>query len=215
MCRGYTKNKIPALFLTIYETDNRFIMYTDIVRVLVWLRRIRHCRGFGVQSPSDYRFVRYVINERYPYYAYADLEAEVPGGDRKTRRLCRLYFRLANYRQPAVIADLQPSVPVYARYMQAGCRRAVVGQQLPAGDVAGMVRLPVTADCSQLFEQVAASADEKTLLVLEGIYRDKQAKAFWRSVQRDERVGVTFDLYDAGIVFFDKKRYKHNYLINF
>ena len=39
-------------------------------RILTWIRRIRHCRGFGIQSPTDYRFVRNVINENYPYHAY-------------------------------------------------------------------------------------------------------------------------------------------------
>lgn len=191
-------------------------MYTAIVRMLVWLRRIRHCRGFGVQSPSDYRFVRYVVNERYPYYAYADLAAEMPGIGRRTRKLCELYFRLANFRKPAVVIDLLPTMPAYTRYIQAGCRRSTVRQQLPRdGSAAEMVRLPLTAECRLLFEQVVSVADENTLLILEGIYCDKQAKAFWRSVQQDERVGLTFDLYDAGIVFFDKKRYKHNYLINF
>ena len=38
-----------------------------------WLRRCGCNRGFGVQSPSAYAFIRYVINEHYPYYAYQEL----------------------------------------------------------------------------------------------------------------------------------------------
>jgi hypothetical protein len=34
-------------------------------------------------------------------------------------------------------------------------------------------------------------------------------------VERDVRTGVTFDLYYCGIVFFDKKRHKMNYKVNF
>ena len=37
-----------------------------------WLCRCKYCRGFGVQSPSAYSFIRYVINEHYPYYAYSE-----------------------------------------------------------------------------------------------------------------------------------------------
>jgi hypothetical protein len=47
---------------------------------------------------------------------------------------------------------------------------------------------------------------------VEGIYRDWQR---WKEWVQDERVGVTFDLYYCGIVFFDKKRYKFYYVINF
>ena len=40
---------------------------------IVWLGRIGHCRGFGIQSPADYWLVRYVINEHGPYYSYSKL----------------------------------------------------------------------------------------------------------------------------------------------
>ena len=33
-------------------------------RFFTFLKRIRHCAGFGVQSPTDYAFVREVIYER-------------------------------------------------------------------------------------------------------------------------------------------------------
>ena len=93
-------------------------------RVIVWIRRMRHSRGFGVQSPYDYRFIRYVINEHWPYYAYDELAKSVAGLDRKTRKLCRLYFRIANWLQPDVMTDYEPVTDAYRRYMETGCRRA-------------------------------------------------------------------------------------------
>ena len=39
----------------------------------IWLRRAKYSRGFGVQSPSAYQFIRYVLTEHYPYYAYQPL----------------------------------------------------------------------------------------------------------------------------------------------
>ena len=67
---------------------------------IVWFSRIGHCRGFGIQSPSDYWLVRYVINEHWPYYQYEFLGHD---DDWLTRKLGRLCFRIANWRQPAVI----------------------------------------------------------------------------------------------------------------
>ena len=43
-----------------------------------WFRRCGYSRGFGVQSPSAYSFIRYVINEHYPYYAYQELQEQLP-----------------------------------------------------------------------------------------------------------------------------------------
>ena len=57
-----------------------------IKRSIVWLRRIRYSRGFGVHSPWAYKFIRYVINEHYPYYKYKDLEELVYGLDRRPRK---------------------------------------------------------------------------------------------------------------------------------
>ena len=68
-------------------------------RYFRWLCRIGYCRGFGVQSPSAYRFIRYVINEHYPYYAYSDLRSELPDVSWLERKRMELYFRIANFRQ--------------------------------------------------------------------------------------------------------------------
>ena len=72
---------------------------TNLKMLAVWLSRIGHCRGFGVQSPSAYAFIRYVINEHYPYYAYDDMLKAWPDIKGLRLKLCRLYFRLANFAQ--------------------------------------------------------------------------------------------------------------------
>ena len=86
----------------------------QLKRCLVWLSRIHRCRGFGIQSPTDYSFVRYVVNEHWPYYAYEQFRDD----DWLTRKLGYLYFRLANYVQPQImLADR------YQRYWHAGCKK--------------------------------------------------------------------------------------------
>ena len=171
----------------------------SMMRALVWLSRIHRCRGFGIQSPTDYAFVRYVVNEHWPYYAYEQLA----GSDWLTQKLGRLYLRLANWRQPRQMEE-----DAYRRYWQAGCRRT---QFMSA--VSGQVELArMEIGDAARYERLLSRCDEQSVLVVEGIWRDWQR---WHQIERDERVGTTFDLYYCGIVWFDKERYKHNYVINF
>lgn len=164
----------------------------------VWLGRIGHCRGFGIQSPADYWLVRYVINEHWPYYKYAELGR---GDDWLARKLGLLYFRLANWRQPAVIMS-----DGYREYLQAGCRKASFGES------SELIRLTLEGDVRDRLAAIYEKANERTVLIVEGIWKNK---ALWREIARDERTGITFDLYYCGIALFDKKRTKHNYIINF
>ena len=84
-------------------------------RYLVWLSRIHCCRGFGIQSPTDYAFVRYVVNEHWPYYAYDVLRDD----DWLREKLGRLFMRLANWRQPTVILSDD-----YLQWFHAGCHQS-------------------------------------------------------------------------------------------
>lgn len=185
-------------------------------RMLVWIRRMRHSRGFGVQSPSDYRFIRYVINEHYPYYAYDDLRHSIRDIDQKTRKLCRFYLRVANWRQAQTIVDYQPETEAYGRYMQAGCHRSRLVNRLDglSGPIE-LLRMSLHGDYEQFFNRAATQTDSRSVFIIERIKRDKQTEAFWHRVQQDERTGVTFDLYYCGVVFFNHQRYKQSYIVNF
>ena len=55
----------------------------------------------------------------------------------------------------------------------------------------------------------------KSVFVVHGICYSKEMKALWKKWQADERVGITFDLYDVGLLFFDKTKIKQQYIINF
>ena len=55
----------------------------------------------------------------------------------------------------------------------------------------------------------------KSVFVVHGICYSKEMKTLWKKWQADERVGITFDLYDVGLLFFDKTKIKQQYIINF
>ena len=174
----------------------------DIVNQLkaagIWLRRIGHCRGFGIQSPSDYWLVRYVINEHWPYYQY---EALGRNDDWLTRKLGRLCFRIANWRQPAVIES-----SAYREYLQAGCRKAVWGES------SELMVLSLEGDWRSRLSYIYNKVSADSVLVVTGL---SKARDVWREIVNDERAVLTFDLYYCGIVLFDKKRDKKNYIVNF
>lgn len=170
-----------------------------IQQAIVWLRRVGHSRGFGIQSPTDYRFVRYVVNEHWPYYAYAVL-GKNDGWQR--RKLGRLYFRLANHFQPAVVLDL---VGV-GEYVQAGCRKAALVHEAAASP--DLVIAPPSADLSRLL----GFCGGQTVLVIEDVDHHPE---LWAAIAEQPRPAVTFDLYYCGIVCFDARRTRQHYVVNF
>ena len=68
-------------------------------------------------------------------------------------------------------------------------------------------------DCRGIYEWVREHADDNTILVVDNIR--KHNKTLWKHiVQDDQRATVTFDLSTGrGIVSFDSKRVKQNYLL--
>ena len=190
----------------------------SIRRVCVWLSRIRHIHGFGVQSPSAYRFIRYVVNEHYSYYAYSDLKECSTILNKTELRLYKLYFRLSNYIQPSLWIDCcTKKDDIIHRFIKAGSSNThyLYNDVLSSVSAFDVLRL----DCRKLdingYEYLFSIASSHSFLILEGIYDEKYTKRLWRQIVNDERTGVTYDLYDCGLVFFDKTNPKQNYIVNF
>lgn len=189
-------------------------------RSMVFVRRFTHSQGFGIQSPSAYRFDREVINAHHPYEAYADLKHAFPNEDRLTMKLARLYFRIAHAVQVRQWALCTHRNDVYRAYIEAGCRTAIFVDgdeesevdKLAAADVLVMT---MEDDRWPMCEAFVSRAHERSMLIVEGIYASKKAKMRWKELVNDERTVVAFDLYDCGIIFFDHTKSKQVYIINF
>ena len=195
-------------------------MNYKVQRYLHWLRRIKYCRGFGVQSPSAYRFIRYVINEHYPYYAYDELRKELPRLDSLTRKRMELYFRVANFRQASLWLDFCERNDVIATYVGRGChvtqvRRITDLRQITADDRIEVLRICPTAGSEAVLEAALQQADDHTLFIIEDIGYNDTAKRLWQTLLESDITSVSYDLYYLGIAFFDRKRYKANYVVNF
>ena len=195
-----------------------------------WLRRCGCSRGFGVQSPSAYAFIRYVINEHYPYYAYRELQESLTWLDKRGHQIGRLLLRLANFWQPEICIVNEHR---FDEYLHAGCRKAkrvemehpilkddqLLNDNQFQKETRGMKRMMVInlekMGMKEVRTQVLPLCDDQTMLVLLGnLYREKQGEE-WHQLQESDYCGITYDLYDIGIIFFDKKVYKQHYRMNF
>lgn len=195
-------------------------MNYKVQRYLHWLRRIKYCRGFGVQSPSAYRFIRYVINEHYPYYAYDELRKELTRLDSLTRKRMELYFRVANFRQASLWLDYSRRDDTIATYVGRGCnatqvRRITDLQQITADYRIEVLRICPSAGCEALLEAALQQTDDHTLFIIEDIGYNDTARRLWQTLLESDITSVSYDLYYLGIAFFDRKRYKANYVVNF
>ena len=162
------------------------------------MSRIGHCRGFGIQSPTDYNFVCNVVNERRPYYAYETLGK---GSNRLRRKLGKLYFRLANYLQPDTIDDLDG----YADWLTVACKKA---RLCHPPQPAALVIAPIEEDP----QRILSLCQEQTVLAVSNIWKDMKK---WNMLACHSKATIVFDLYYCGIAFFDPKRAKQQYIVNF
>ena len=182
-----------------------------------WIHRMGYSRGFGVQSPSAYSFIRYVLTEHYPYYAYDELKMRFKSFDHATKKKGRLYFRLANYAQASHWFDYHSAEQPYAAYVHEGCRKtvfqAIDGKTIP--NAFRIARLSMTEDYQAVYEALWKVATDDSILILEGINDNKDTKAFWKRVQESQKATRTYDLFLCGIIVFDTSKHKHHYIVNF
>jgi predicted O-methyltransferase YrrM len=63
----------------------------------------------------------------------------------------------------------------------------------------------------ETLQKVQNHIGEKTVLVIDGIARNREMKVLWKELQNHSVTRITLDLMAAGIVFFDSKLNKQHY----
>lgn len=161
---------------------------------LLFLRRIRHCAGFGIQSPTDYAFVREVIYQRTPYYAYDELDSRFPAAGKKEKWQARLLHRVANHAQTDTIVYFGKSIPEADDIaLRKGCRKTSV------------------ITCDNLEELSLHASHDGVWIIIPDIY--SKNKNAWEHLQTHRNI-IAFDLYHLAIAFVDKKRYAEVHIVN-
>ena len=201
-------------------------------RIWNWCCRFRHRCGYGVHSPSDFFLITSVIYEKLPYYAYDCLKASASS---KTlphyrEKVNRLLFRLVNYFCPTTLVEVGKGNGDAFRYMQAACTsmdaisldgsdweevRRQLEKELKRMKQVDFLHIAHTPYYKEVFEMVFPYLHERSSVIVGEIYASKERKAWWKQLTSDERIRLTFDLYDIGLMFLDTKRYKQNFTVNF
>ena len=167
----------------------------------IWLRRFRHRRGYGVHSPFAYHFLRDVVYEKTPYYAYHDLDSHLAWSQRlRQRRGLRLLFRLSNYTQPRRLLLPQGSA-LEGLYLQEGCHTARLCSQAAGAD-------RTLCYLKRPDDEALEALDKDSVLILDDLQHHRK----WF---RDLHAVVKFDLYDLGIAFFSPDYHEQYYIVNF
>ena len=198
-------------------------------RLWNWCKRFRYRCGYGVHSPSDFFLITSVVYESLPYYAYRELESSfsLESSSFYRRKVNRLLFRLVNYFQPACLVHIGQKDDLEFRYMKAACssmkannvrvhdmKKTLQAVENIKGCV-DMLHVGNTPFYSEVVEKMIPYMNTDACMIVGGIYTSAEKKKWWKQLKNDERVRITFDLYDIGIVLFDPKRYKQNYIVNF
>ena len=201
-------------------------------RLWIWCKRFRHRCGYGVHSPSDFYLITSVIYERLPYYAYTELRKRIypfrlPHYREKVNRLL---FRLVNHFRPNTLLEVGAGNGAAFAYMQAARQRMKsatledrsrektlrrMNETLEEMQTIDCLHIGHTPYYKEAFEAALPYVNGRTCFLIGGIYDSKEKQAWWQEVKANEAVCITFDLYDIGIVLFDKRRIKQHYIVNF
>lgn len=177
-------------------------------------------RGFGLQSPFAFSFQHDVINQKLPYYAYTELEKRRVGEGtvENSQKTDELLFRIANFIQPGQVVLPEQGWHLTAEYISAGCGKSLLYRYTSSKDILNYLKegdnLVVLRNMDDLLcikEEIFGLLSPHSLLVIKNI---RDSVKTWKALSMDDRTGVTFDLYNLGLVFFDKSKTKGSYATN-
>ncbi len=204
---------------------------TSLRKIFASVCRLRQSLGFGVHSPYIYALLTDVFRERLPYYAYEAI-GQLPGESPYSFgsfKINRLLFRLVNRFLPDSIIEAGDSDGRSLKSMSLARKNAVC-RNIPDGHGFSTEELEQTlGDSRQLdflfisstnafreaFEAALPLTGEHSVFIILSIHADKDRRMWWKAVEHDERTGFTVDLYDIGLVFFDRNHPRRNYRITY
>ncbi len=179
----------------------------------VWVKRFRHRRGWSVQSPFAFRFIKEVLFANPKHPAYATLaHIRRAHGINSWARYDRLLLRLAAFAQPKTAVIFGQNAAVVSQYVKAGHSSAEVFDETE--DIGHMLTqmahlshidyayIDADQHAAAFAEAAIRKAHAGSVIIIRHINRTPYMKQLWQCLEEDPRTVVTFDLYYLGIVLF-------------
>ena len=96
------------------------------------------------------------------------------------------------------------------------CRIGKIDVEQLAGDIEHLDVAFIDANHTyvstcEYFDVLAGKVHEKSVIVVDDIHYSEEMEKAWKAICADERVTSTIDLYQMGLVFFDKHYWKRHY----
>lgn len=204
------------------------------------LKRVRTAKGFGVHSPFAFNFITNILFEKYSYYAYFDIPQYLSEKhiDAPISSIHQLSFRIVNFFHPKnvlIVGRKQDyALPLFVNAASPEARIICLTDQETNSKMSEICEGKIEFWHAFRFEQMDAIIVDMQLLpkaygisienllkishnqtfwVIRHIDADKESRRFWKEVQNDPRIALTFDMRQDGIVILNSSYYKLNYLV--
>lgn len=166
-----------------------FLIHKRVHKGWIWLKRFRHRKGYGVHSPFAFDFITRVIYGK-----------SLTSGSRSENNRCH---------------TLESNLHSVEGKEPKKVRKLLIRLEKEASPFIYLNHPDDPIYINKVYEEQADKMAPKGMMVIYGIYKNPQMKDLWKKLMTDSKSGITFDLYDVGIILFDKNITKQDYIVNF
>lgn len=193
------------------------------------INRLRHNRGYGVQSPAAFFFVMHVLRETLPYYAYSSINEVAKRNSSYSPKHCRRLFRIANQITPDnIILFTDDKEIVYSMHKATNSvpnhiisRKNSPHIKKEYDDVLfktkeiGLLYVGESFEYDYILQKALTRINKNSVIIVEGIRQSKEAKKRWNETIAKPQIIISMDLYNYGILFFNPQYKKQHYTFLF
>lgn len=186
-----------------------------------WLNRLRHNRGYGVQSPAAFHFLMHVLREgRLKYYAYPQINSIAKKDDRHSAAHCRRLFRIANHLHPQQIMSIYDRKEYTPEILSIACNNAEhfctheidrFAECIAGKSTIDMLYIGNTSHYAEALNMALPHTNKYSVIIVDGIRRTRQKRQWWKQIIADGKIIISMDMYNTGLLFFNAEYKKQHY----